>query len=471
MSTEPEPETLVVATGMETSTRLRRWAARRAGQLLRVVLASIFVLTCGVVGVLVWRSASLMGLPDVGDPFDLASAGTAGDTDERDAFVLFRRARSILRPMPDLPLSMTVAGPIAGWSKANPKLQRWVESNGEAMELFRRAAAQPDGIAHPVRGESAFLPHQVILTPFVWLALLEGCRLEERGDMAEAWGWYRTLLETRAHLMRRGTGFERLFLESKDPWIRRRIAAWAADPRTGVPDLRRALDDANRTRPRPEWDASSLMVDYVLAMRELDRPDGLLVSGFDDDLSFRIGGEALPPDLAKSVHGARRFVHNEPERSRRVLRLIYANWLAHIEDLADSRRNPAVRAIYRNGQPTSVVLYASGPTAPPPARALAPPDLAAWLFKAHDAKRLLFECPWPAIGVQERQHHRALLMLLAGELYRRERGGPPPSDEALVGAYLEGLPDDGTADLDDGTTRTIEEPQPRRASLDEDGSP
>jgi hypothetical protein len=48
-------------------------------------------------------------------------------------------------------------------------------------------------------------------------------------------------------------------------------------------------------------------------------------------------------------------------------------------------------------------------------------------------------------------------MLLAEELYRRERGAPPPSDAALVGTYLSRLPDDGSDDLADGQTQRVEQ--------------
>ena len=46
-------------------------------------------------------------------------------------------------------------------------------------------------------------------------------------------------------------------------------------------------------------------------------------------------------------------------------------------------------------------------------------------------------------------------MLLAGELYHRERGTRPSSEDALVGTYLESLPDDGSAELGDETTPTV----------------
>ena len=46
--------------------------------------------------------------------------------------------------------------------------------------------------------------------------------------------------------------------------------------------------------------------------------------------------------------------------------------------------------------------------------------------------------------------------MLAEEIYRRERRSRPPSEDALVGTYLKSLPDDGSADLDDGTAPTVE---------------
>jgi hypothetical protein len=39
---------------------------------------------------------------------------------------------------------------------------------------------------------------------------------------------------------------------------------------------------------------------------------------------------------------------------------------------------------------------------------------------------------------------------------RLKRGAPPPTEDALVGTYLQILPDDGSAELADGTTPTVE---------------
>ena len=50
----------------------------------------------------------------------------------------------------------------------------------------------------------------------------------------------------------------------------------------------------------------------------------------------------------------------------------------------------------------------------------------------------------------------AQLRRIATEIYRRERGAPLPTEDALVGTYLQSLPDDGSADLSDGTTPIVE---------------
>ena len=55
------------------------------------------------------------------------------------------------------------------------------------------------------------------------------------------------------------------------------------------------------------------------------------------------------------------------------------------------------------------------------------------------------------VRINERADYRALVVLLAGRLYRHDHGADPPSDEALVGPYLKSLPDDGLGDMGEVT--------------------
>jgi hypothetical protein len=63
----------------------------------------------------------------------------------------------------------------------------------------------------------------------------------------------------------------------------------------------------------------------------------------------------------------------------------------------------------------------------------------------------------PALCQAERREHRDLVILLAEELYRRDHGRSPTSENDLVATYLPSLPDDGSAELDDGMTPTVDD--------------
>ena len=169
---------------------------------------------------------------------------------------------------------------------------------------------------------------------------------------------------------------------------------------------------------------------------------------------------SLSPEMVGQLEAARRFLLREPERSRRVLRLLCANYLAQVETVGRQPRKQAVLTVL-----TCVPLYPVGPEAPAGARALLPQDLAGWLVAAVDARRRLlwgYEEWMPPVRprdgrtVADRKAYRDLVIMLATEIYRRERGAPPPTEDALVGTYLQSLPDDGSAELADGTPPTVE---------------
>jgi hypothetical protein len=157
------------------------------------------------------------------------------------------------------------------------------------------------------------------------------------------------------------------------------------------------------------------------------------------------------------LYAGHRFLKREPERSQRALRLLFANWLAHVEIPGLRQERPAVRAIFSLGTSSrsSIPLYPVGPQAPAGARVLSPHEVASWLVSTKDVKKFLYNCLWPSVPQQERRGYRDLVVSLAEEVYHRERGVLPPSDETLVGTYLQALPDDSSADLDDGTAPTV----------------
>ncbi len=425
---------------------------KRLRQLLHVMLVLTICLAVAATALGVRWLNSLNGLPDIGDPFDVAAFRTFSLPDDQNAFAFFRRAWKAIEP---------IYG--GDWSETNPEFRAFVEANRPAVELFIKGAEQGDGISGPVGeplpGENYTWvpPHQASSWGLVGMTLREGGLREERGDMAGAWDCYRAVLRTLVHVRRRERLKDRARVILWLPVLQKHLATWAANPRTTIDQARRALEKVVECRPSPEWDAFTLKIEYLDLMRFLDRRVVPPAEQIEEEWTYRLGDMQLPVDLSLDLYQVKRGLAREPDRSRRVIRLLFANWLAHVEH--PGHRKPAARARFHIVKVTNgVSLYHVSPDAPADARALSPQEVASWLVTTNDAK-LAFRFPflaWPNVRRREQRSYRELLVVLAGEIYRRERGARPPSDEALVGTYLESLPDDGSAELADETTPTVE---------------
>jgi hypothetical protein len=427
---------------------------KRLRQLARVTFVLAIGLALAAAAFAIWRLNSLNGLPDIGDPFDVAAFRAFSIPDDQNAFTFLRRADEALTPMPGATRAAGVSG-VVSWSEADPKLREWVEANREAIELFQQGAEQSDA-ANPA-GESVVNGQRLAL-----FVLLEGDRRQERGDTAGAWDCYRAVLRMATHTRRRGSLRQRQDLDAYwDGFLQRRLETWAADPRTTIPQLRNALDHVLKSEPRPDWDSFAIKAAYLEMMRALEQPVPLLTwEEIGWEYTYRLGDMQLSPDMVGYLYAARRFLLREPERSRRVLRLLYANYLAHVEHTG--RRKPAARARFHVAKQTSgALLYPVSPDAPADARALSPREVARWLVTANDIKLRIFvgnnvQWPWSPDRLKDRRAYSDLVLMLAREIYRRERGSLPPSDDALVGTYLKSLPDDGSADLTSEMTPMVE---------------
>jgi hypothetical protein len=456
-----------------TLQKLPQLLRKRLRQLMRVtlVLASCFTLAASALAI--WWLTSLNGLPDIGDPFDVEAFRAFSVPNDRNAFTFLRRAQGKLTPLRGL-----TSGPGAApgdlkfsWSIANPMWREWAGANREAFELFLQAADQPD--ASQRAGDPT---DDVDGGGLIDVAFLEGSRRQEGGDTAGAWDCYRAVLRMITHFRRRGSALKRYGARRVSRGLQRRLADWAADPKTTIPQLHTALDEVLQNEPNPDWDISAIKSGYLELMRAVERPmPPFAQQELEGEWTFRLGDMALSPEMIGHLEAARRFLLREPERSRRVLRLLCAGYLAHVEPRELPPRKPAVWAKFSYLTSTNpirkrtigVPLYPVSPEAPAGARALPPREVAGWLVATLDA-RLQFVSghsyvwPWPpdrmadGRGDPDRKAHRALVLMLATELYHRERGSPPPSDDALVGTYLKSLPDDSVPDVDDGTAPIVQ---------------
>ena len=117
-----------------------------------------------------------------------------------------------------------------------------------------------------------------------------------------------------------------------------------------------------------------------------------------------------------------------------MIRLVTANWLGYHDLPSGNRPKPDPKVV-------AFDVYPLGPRSTAKARALSPEALERWFDSASDAQEMLRYLDATGVQALERANHGELFMLLATELYRRDQGTDPPTPEALIGPYLERLPE------------------------------
>ena len=422
----------------------------------RVVVLGVVSLLALLVGLCIWRMQDLGDLPDLGEPFDLVRARrpvVIADSD--NAYKAYTRARITPVQIPpgvwDAIWNARQGKDTLRWSTAKPEVHAFLEKNRAALEIWREGSERPDARYYQPGKMSVDTPLPLVQEAQIHAAMaaLEGSRLEEQGAMAEAWKWYRAMLRASRLVGRHGVLVERLHGARIHELAARQIHRWASDSRVDAGMLRRALEDA-KTADLLTWPLSeSLKLDYLIVMRDLDEmkllPSEIPLPGGKEGLLEHL----VPPwrtTVRREIQQFRFRASNELERSRRAIRLVYANWLAQIDKPAAER---APSAIYGG-----VLLYHADPTAPPAARAVAPETLAHAIDATLVAKRLVcvsegdrsmlaFEYSWEGDSAfaHERRRRSVLLVKLVAELYRRERGKPAPNAGMLLGSYLKQLPE------------------------------
>ena len=422
------------------------------------------------------RKARLNRIPDLGDPFDVSAFRDAG---RDDAFPLYSEALSRYRPPSkqpsagsSIPLFNRVMGVRFNSAYAPPEVEAWVASNREARDLWLRATARPDLSYHPwdARGFGAEWDDAEGIDPKTgkhislrvdtpergllrWLGEREAMRLEKEGDLAGAWGWHNAALRYSRHVGMRTIFADRLQAVALHREACDRAEHWAADVRVDATMLRRALADALDVGTMAPPLSDSLKADYLEALLLLDHPPLSLVNHVLDD--FRGSGERASSDpplprqrshLGRGNDGfegkgdrfrrylpdlraqATYYLNGEPERSKRLVRQVYANWLAHCDE--------PIAVQFRTM--SDLNLFSGPPFAPGMMSAV---DLASELDLPGPARHVLPRWAELQKPLQDEQSRQArLVVTIAGELFLRERGKRPASPQELVGPYLGELP-------------------------------
>ena len=255
------------------------------------------------------------------------------------------------------------------WSAAGTEVQQWVLSNREALALYREAAEKPDAL-ELLFGSNGRPRFTVDLDTLQRLALLEASRLEEQGDMAGAGAGIvptcarSTWPDAPAHSTcgtRASRGTRRLL---------DRLTGWSAARRTTPTLLRQALDEVIVCEAIVPSDSYALKDQYLLEARFFEDGKRLLqgmppawLMSLASRPSFRFLAGIVTPEHIKDIAAAWMFWRSEPERSRRVLRLVTANRLAYYDLPPERRPKP-------DPDVSSCDLYSFGPEAAAGARVM-----------------------------------------------------------------------------------------------------
>lgn len=413
-----------------------RLLERTRGWKRRALVLSYLV--CGFIGLGgCWWLGSLSGLPDIGEPFDVATYRTQRLAPEDDAFTMYREAVALL-----------VEGPIetsfgrlrrgkyqAGWEQAGQEVRDWVARNRPALAVWRRGTERDDAIAirfdqWRLDGGQRPLARMV---DFLSLAVLEAARHEEADQPAEAWEWYRAALRASRHVGMHGSSSSR-FLGSvivssvSDCLNRRWLEHTALDTRL----RRRAIEDLQAIVAMTPPHSEAIKGDYLEVMDKLDRPTSWL-----GPQATELFDHEQYPMLFQVLLKIKR----EPERSRRVFNIIFAHWLASV-DKPPRQRPRMVETRQLDNQTHPDFPYYAEPGQRDPAHPLSSEQLYRW-YQSTVIGRGLSPPLYHRVNGMDRE--RALLanliVGLAEDVYLAEQGRPAQSVQDLVGTVLSELPE------------------------------
>lgn len=410
-----------------------RWLERARGWKRRLLICGYLIV--GMILVFFgWWGASLNGLPDVGDPFDVdAFVEGSRPRDSDDAFVLYRRASGSLRDHPGASAAdwNTMWSTVrAGWPNARPATRAWVESNRDALSTWREGTTRPGALPESLDSVRSF-SRDALVDRMLWLAyaaILEGAKREAEGDRSAALDWYLAVLRSCRHQSTRSRLDWRQQASGIESLLHDRLVAWASDPKADPSDLIRAANAIAEIDARMPPISENLKVEYIALDRALgDLPrlaraiDSASASGYEYD---QLGGWMR----------AYWFVKREPERSRRLARLFFANWLAHCDDPASS----APKIVPNSDRGPIWGLYEGRGKG---AWTIDPEALFGWLESTVMLRRFVPMYPYLTPNIaRERQARATLIVLIAEKAYALERGMSPASTGDLVPRYLQAIP-------------------------------
>jgi len=402
--------------------RTRGW--RRIGLLIVYAL----------IAVAIWapsrRYSQLAGLPDVEEPFDVAARRAPGRmASDRSAFVFYRQALERFRDMNEAERASFDRANLE-WSRADELFRGWVRENDEAIALLCTGAAQPDfglesraGTA--VQFQAADVVNGVLAARLGWIAtaaLFKAGKLQAEGDHAGAWNLLKAVVRASRHVewataRADGRGIGIMMVQ----YARQPVADWARDRSVSAVMLRQSLDDLAAADALTPPLSTFYRLEHRAALATLTNIEPLIAARASERR------DRAPWHLFAIAPAVEAYLDGEPERSRRVLKLLLANDLAWCDRSVADQPPVAVPRLR---------IFEPDPTTPAAARALAPEELARWadssLIAPYFPLRLGEIEKWERI---DRWSMGDLFEAVSVALFTKEMGHPPASPAEALRRY------------------------------------
>jgi hypothetical protein len=412
-------------------------ATRRPRRLRRRLGALVVLIVLACLGFLFWTATSIRSLPIIAAPFDVDRHGYIAISDDENAYTFYRRAHELIKPNEP----RTMLGYYPGWDQVAPGQLEYLESNREALNTWFEGTKRDRGVYFQPRDANAdyLLPVCQTLRRFLRLANLEAIRLEHEGDLAGSWTWIRANLRASRHSGQYGFWIEWVVGRSHHESSSMQAMRWSDQPGVDAAMLRCALDDVLAVEAIITPPSNVLFNQYFDLMNTLDDP-GMR----ERAVNFNFPREQVTPLRAtyEKLLTIKALLLHEPERSRRVGRLVLANWLS-VCDLPSAERRRRLVLGLKNP------LYepAPGETSP-----IAIEELDRWYESTYYMKEILSFWKGLERSISRDEKVRAgLIVHLAEQLYKREHGEEPADVRDLIGPYLKRLPVGYAPPVDEAT--------------------
>jgi hypothetical protein len=393
-------------------------------------LVLLYLAIFTVATALSWRQLHLLRLPYIREPFDEAKYGTVEVPESANSLPLYLEAERLLVPYAnDLKQLPDKAWNFDQWASLDPAIRRWVEASRPALGVWLRATERTDAfLIQPNRITIATrLEPQQAIRELAKLALFEGSRSLESGDLDGAWTYYRSVLRSSRHANLHGSVINRLIGYQTLRKSRPSVERWIDSPSTTPQMLRQAILDVEACQAMTPPMSEMIRNEYFMMKNTLNQTEHWSQYGFQRSEDQANWVYHLPGFVA-----SKNFLLREPERSQRVLRLVTAGVLAQCD------RPRWARPRFFNDQYWVYDLDARTPAA---VASISPEALTRW---AEDSAFSTISSPLNNImsnlesepGIFDNFRLR-----MAERGFQIEHGRPATTYGELLGSYLKELPE------------------------------